>query len=71
MTRVEIVNALRGSNVGRCVADAIEYGEGIAVFQDQQANVLQRSGGGDLEGLMLRGLVNALRTPCGGRGVRR
>ena len=54
MAGVAVIKALSGPPARRGVAVAIEYGEGIAVLQDQRAQVLDRRRGADCERLTRR-----------------
>ena len=52
MASVTMIKALSGALAGRSVAVAIENGEGIAMLQDQRAQVLDRRRGADRERLI-------------------
>ena len=65
-----MIKALSGALAGRSVAVAIENGEGIAMLQDQGAQVLDRRRGADRERLIGNRGAEDFPIPASGRPLR-
>ena len=70
MASVTMIKALSGALAGRSVAVAIENGEGIAMLQDQRAQVLDRRRGADRERLIGSRGADDFPIPASGRPLR-